>query len=230
MGGQSAGSAPRISNRASTPPVEAPMPTRAFEPDTPPVAVLRCTGETGSWCCIGRWMRDRPAAFTVSRRTLAASATASGSPVGLGTQSKAPRRSASMLTSAPRGVSDEHMTTGIGRTSISRARKVRPSVPGMSTSSVSTSGRSSAIAPPAVSGQEAVPTTSIPGSAVSSRRSIIRIDGLSSMTSARTGWDWKPISVRLPRGCRSSARPGGTGCDQGRRAVRSGRYRACRLA
>ena len=48
--------------------------------------------------------------------------------------------SASSVISAPASVSDDTITTGIGRRRIRLRRKVTPSMRGISTSSVSTSG------------------------------------------------------------------------------------------
>ena len=57
--------------------------------------------------------------------------------------STAPASSACSSVSDPASVSDEHITTGIGRCAISLRRKVMPSMRGISTSSVMTSGISS---------------------------------------------------------------------------------------
>ena len=60
--------------------------------------------------------------------------------LGLATKSTAPSSSARKVTSAPRSVNVETITTGIGRRRISRERKSMPSMRGISTSSVITSG------------------------------------------------------------------------------------------
>jgi hypothetical protein len=49
------------------------------------------------------------------------------------------------VTSAPFSVSDEHITTGIGRNRIRLRRNCTPSIFGISTSSVTTSGFSALI-------------------------------------------------------------------------------------
>src|SRR5213592_4088552 len=59
---------------------------------------------------------------------------------GFATKSTAPSSSARSVTSAPRSVSVETITTGIGRSRISLPRKSMPSIRGISTSSVITSG------------------------------------------------------------------------------------------
>jgi len=61
---------------------------------------------------------------------------------GLATKSTAPICSASSVTAAPTSVATEHMTTGIGRSRIRLRRNLMPSMPGIETSSVSTSGSS----------------------------------------------------------------------------------------
>ena len=61
-------------------------------------------------------------------------------PSGLWMKSTAPSASASKVTSAPRSVSDETMTTGFGRSAMMRDRQVSPSISGMLTSRVMTSG------------------------------------------------------------------------------------------
>ena len=60
--------------------------------------------------------------------------------LGLATKSMAPSSSARSVTSAPRSVSIDTITTGVGRSRISLARKSMPSMRGISTSSVITSG------------------------------------------------------------------------------------------
>jgi hypothetical protein len=64
-------------------------------------------------------------------------------PSGLRTKSTAPSSSACSVTSAPRSVSEDTITTGIGRSRMRLRKKVSPSMRGISTSSVSTSGFSS---------------------------------------------------------------------------------------
>jgi len=79
---------------------------------------------------------------------------------GLVTKSTAPSSIACKVTSAPCSVSDDTITTGIGRRRIRFSRKVRPSIFGISTSSVSTSGFSVLIRSRAMNGSGAAPTTS----------------------------------------------------------------------
>ena len=81
--------------------------------------------------------------------------------LGLVTKSVAPNSSARMVISEPRSVSVETITTGIGRKRIKRSRKSKPSILGISTSSVSTSGLSCLIISRAMSGSGAAPTTSM---------------------------------------------------------------------
>ena len=84
--------------------------------------------------------------------------------LGFATKSIAPSSSARSVTSAPRCVSEETITTGIGRSRIRFSRNVRPSMRGISTSSVITSGLSALIFSRAAYGSPAVPTTSMSAS------------------------------------------------------------------
>src|SRR6185437_12776055 len=106
--------------------------------------------------------------------------------LGLARKSTAPSSSARSVTSAPSVVSDDTITTGIGRSRIRFSRKVRPSMRGISTSSVSTSGSSCLIFSRAISGSAAVPTTSMPGSQASMVDINLRTRAESSTTSTRT--------------------------------------------
>jgi methyl-accepting chemotaxis protein len=71
----------------------------------------------------------------------------------------APAARACSVVSAPLVVSDEQITTGVGRSAISWPRKVSPSMRGISTSSVTTSGQSLRIFSMAKIGSGAVPIT-----------------------------------------------------------------------
>lgn len=75
-------------------------------------------------------------------------------------KSTAPSSSARSVVAQPSLVSDEIINTGIGRNFISRSRNVRPSIRGISTSSVTTSGERALIFSQAMYGSGAVPTTS----------------------------------------------------------------------
>ena len=151
--------------------------------------------------------RARAAARTVAARPSKACALAIE---GLATQSKAPSSSACKDASAPRPVSVETMTTGIGRRRMIFSRNSRPFMAGISTSSVTTSGFSALMAWRASAEEAACPTTSMPGS----RRKVAvtkpRMVAESSTTSTR-------IIARPParaggrssgRHARNTARPG----------------------
>ena len=77
------------------------------------------------------------------------------------TKSTAPNSSARIVISEPRSVKDDTITTGIGRRRMSFSRKSRPSMRGISTSSVSTSGFVCLISSRATRGSGAWPTTSM---------------------------------------------------------------------
>jgi hypothetical protein len=96
-------------------------------------------------------------ALTTSRM-LSASRQMSAAPIfGFRMTSTAPASSACISVSDPASVSDEHITTGIGRCDISLRRKVMPSMRGISTSSVMTSGISSLDLRAAMKGSVATP-------------------------------------------------------------------------
>ncbi|CNU76634.1 Uncharacterised protein [Salmonella enterica subsp. enterica serovar Bovismorbificans] len=80
---------------------------------------------------------------------------------GLVTKSMAPNSSARSVTSEPFPVSEETITTGIGRRRISFSRKSRPSIRGISTSRVNTSGLNFLMRSLATNGSGAVATISI---------------------------------------------------------------------
>ena len=82
---------------------------------------------------------------------------------GLATKSTAPNSSAFRVTSAPRSVKVETITTGMGRRRIKRDRKSMPSMRGISTSSVMTSGLRLRIISRAINGSLAAPTHSMSG-------------------------------------------------------------------
>ena len=80
----------------------------------------------------------------------------------LGSDSAARSSRTSVLL--PAAVSVEQITVGMGCSSITCRRKVMPSMPGISMSSSSTSGRVFLITGPAISGLGALPISSISGS------------------------------------------------------------------
>ena len=83
----------------------------------------------------------RAAMRILSAMSSASACSPSATPsLGLATKSTAPSSSARKVTSAPRSVSVETISTGIGRSRISLPRKSMPSMRGISTSSVITSG------------------------------------------------------------------------------------------
>ena len=109
-------------------------------------------------------------------------------------QSKAPISSALMVASAPLLVSVETMITGIGRSRMIFSRNSRPSIFGISTSSVMTSGLSDLMASRASSGLLASPTTLMAGSLDSAAAIMLRMVAELSTTRTRTGF----ICVLLP--------------------------------
>src|SRR5699024_12612251 len=80
---------------------------------------------------------------------------------GLVTKSIAPNSKARKVMSEWRSVKDETITTGIGRKRIKRSKKSSPSMRGISTSKVNTSGAYCLISSLAIKGSGAVATTSI---------------------------------------------------------------------
>ena len=114
----------------------------------------------------------RAAALTESHIRILDSRRNSGIPTrGLRMTSTAPASSACIIVADPSSVSEEHITTGTGCCAMSLRRNVMPSMRGISTSSVMTSGTSSWMRRAATNGSGAVPMTSISGSA--SRMAVI---------------------------------------------------------
>ncbi len=142
MPGVSAGSGTRNSRSASVPPVEA------------PTAMTLCVLLRSARGALTGGRGAAPAAGAASGRTRAAAATftlwmisaasstvpAATSTLGLLTKSMAPSSSARRVVSQPRSVSDETISTGIGWKRISFSRNESPSMRGISTSRVRTSG------------------------------------------------------------------------------------------
>src|ERR1019366_2642937 len=108
------------------------------------------------------------------------------STLGLETKSTAPSSSARSVVWAPCSVSEDTMITGMGRRRIRLARKVRPSMRGISTSSVSTSGLSALMRSRAMNGSLATPTTSMSPHSLRMSVSIWRTSEESSTISTRT--------------------------------------------
>jgi hypothetical protein len=110
--------------------------------------------------------------------------------LGLATKSIAPSSSARIVVSAPRSVSVDTITTGIGRRRIRRSRKSRPSIFGISTSSVSTSGFIARIISRATSGSGAEPIASMSVCLLMISVSRLRTRAESSITSTRVLANW----------------------------------------
>ncbi len=167
MPGQSDGICIRKSLIASVPPVEAPM-MISF---SLLVSGLRISGSTPSpadLCASAGSFRALMHALEATRILSAIISVYSSMPLcidifGLVTKSIAPSSRARKVISEPRSVSEDTITTGIGRRRISFSRKSRPSMRGISTSSVSTSGLVCLIKSRAMIGSGATPTTSISG-------------------------------------------------------------------
>ncbi len=155
--GKSAGSGVSRASSAGGPPVDVPTSTRPS-----PVALSGARSGAGLGAArTGRGLRVaapmRWRTFSARRRlgrSLAPAAartvrTSSGAmswmpsdtaPSGLGMKSTAPRRRAFSVASAPSAVREETITTGQGRSTMIRSRHSRPSIWGMCTSRVTTSG------------------------------------------------------------------------------------------
>jgi len=177
MAGASAGIWVSTSLMASVPPVDAPM-AISFSVDTRPskVALL-----TGGLAAAGAPAASVPAGAAAAaagltmRCTWAVAAMRIFSTIsldswvrplatptrGLETKSTAPSSSARMVTSAPRSVSVEIISTGMGRRRMMRPRKSMPSILGISMSRVITSGFFSRIISRATRGSLAVPMHSM---------------------------------------------------------------------
>ena len=129
--------------------------------------------------------------MVASARTLAFSSSARSSrfmwprTLDLSTKSMAPISSPRMVTAAPSVVCELRSRTGVGQSCMMRRRASSPSIRGIFTSRVITSGCSAqALANPSFP-SDAVPTTSMPGSAASMRVRACRTKVESSMTRTR---------------------------------------------
>ncbi|MCY1373302.1 hypothetical protein D9M69_605680 [compost metagenome] len=100
----------------------------------------------------------------------------------MATKSTAPISSARRVVSAPCSVRVETITTGMGRRRIRRERNSRPSMRGISTSSVITSGLSSRIISRATSGSLAAPMQRMSGCRLMISVSRLRTSAESSTT------------------------------------------------
>ena len=105
--------------------------------------------------------------------------------LGLATKSMAPNSSAFNVTSAPRSVSVDTITTGIGRRRISLDKKSMPSMRGISTSKVMTSGFMLRIISRATRGSAAAAMHSMSGCRLMISVSMLRTSAESSTTITR---------------------------------------------
>ena len=169
--GLSGGKPISISRIASVPPVEAPtammrsvVHNMLLETTAGSIASAEFFGGTDARIGLATRATTRaPAAARIFVRisSLNSASVPATSILGFETKSIAPSSSALSVISAPRSVSDDTITTGMGRSRIRFARNVRPSMRGISTSSVRTSGLVSLMRSRATMGSEAVPTTSM---------------------------------------------------------------------
>src|SRR3569832_371025 len=167
MPGQSEGICIRKSLIASVPPVEAPtMISFSLEasglridgstvPPAPPTVGVSLTSARMRACDAARTLSAIMSAYSCMPLWIEI--------FGLVTKSTAPSSSARKVISEPRSVSVDTMSTGIGRKRISFSRNSRPTIFGISTSSVRTSGLVCLIRSRAASGSGATPTTSMSG-------------------------------------------------------------------
>ena len=190
---------------ACAPSLASPTISRSDSRDSPARSTVRTTGESsttstrmraGAPVTIGPLPLPSPGARTTAcmratravRRTVAASAAAAvaSNPVaGLGNTSSAPRARASIARVRTSPPSRATTTMAVGQSRMIRAVASSPSITGMSTSMVMTSGRSRSANSTAVLPSPASPTTSISGTAANASPSTARTSGESSTTSTR---------------------------------------------
>ena len=197
MGGASAGRCASSARVASVPPVDAPMKT-TLPSSVAPCAACAAPGARSGVArpdeAAGRAGSDarRTDACAAMRSLAVRSAASARRPsamptLGLATKSTAPSSSARKVACAPRSVSVDTITTGIGRRRIRRSRKSSPSMRGISTSSVITSGSRSRISSRAMSGSLAVPMHCRSASRLMISASRLRTSAESSTTRTRIG-------------------------------------------
>ena len=191
--------APEAPATLPTPPAPQPPPPPPAAVATPfgPVALptpaapatplwMSRAGAGGGWAADARFTRAPAAMRTFSTIWVASSFKPLATPMrGLATKSTAPSSSAFIVTSPPRSVNVEIITTGVGRRRIRRPRKSMPSIRGISTSSVITSGSRSRIISRATIGSFAVPTHSMSGCRLMISASRLRTRAESSTTTTR---------------------------------------------
>lgn len=181
IAGASAGIGSRNSRIASVPPVDAPT-MNSFS--------LETRGATSGCAPAGRLVgrrrvaRAAPLIFSTISWPLSTRPRLRSS-FGLVTKSTAPSSNACNVISDPRSVSDESMITGMGRRRMSLPRKSSPSIRGISTSRVSTSGLCCLINSRATSGSGAVATISISSSLLTISVTSLRINAESSTQRTR---------------------------------------------
>ena len=205
--GKSAGSRDSTVSSAGGPPVETPISTRPWAgaalirrlagksgarrrgagADADCAKPLRSRTRSASLRLLGRRARD--AARTVSTSLGArVSISSEMAPSGFVMKSTAPSSSAARVTLAPASVREETITTGHGCSSMILSRQARPSISGMFTSSVTTSGLKACNCSNASTPLRARAISKSP-SAVNTPPSRRRIRGESSTMSSRiTKW------------------------------------------
>ena len=149
-------------------------------------AAARTGGAATRLPAVGGRTRAIAAALIFSITTCATSGICSlRSSLGFVTKSTAPSSRARNVVAHPASVRDDTITTGMGCARMSFSRKASPSMRGISTSRVSTSGLSRRILSRATYGSEATPTTSMDGSRASKVDRTCRMRAESSTISTR---------------------------------------------
>src|SRR5574343_378170 len=124
---------------------------------------------------------------------------------GFPMKSMAPSSKALNVVSDPASVNEDTITTGIGRRRIRRSRNSRPSILGIWTSRVRTSGFNALIISRAVGASGAAPTTSISGAKPIIWLSKPRIRAESSTTRTRIFWGIYVLTTNVLIELRASA-------------------------
>ena len=229
MPGVTRGSAVSTSSNASVPPVDVPMATTR--------SVVRSSGLPS--CAAGRIASavslaatgtgaGAAAARAASRRTLAwlAARTAASSSAALSLRKSfrpslglvmietAPAASAAIVVSAPFSVSVEQITTGVGRSAMIFLRKVMPSMRGISTSRMMTSGQACFMRSIASSGSDTACSSRMPGAFSSIVPTTLRTTAESSTTI--TSMFFMRVCGRRKGSRDAASRPGPAGSRSGR--------------
>ncbi|OPY25197.1 MAG: hypothetical protein A4E28_03293 [Methanocella sp. PtaU1.Bin125] len=179
----SRGSFETTRSSAPGPPVDDPMTTTFFDRTREAFRGTFSRSGIGGWSSSLVWFALQATRIFSMSASLTLPMSREIEPEGLGTKSTAPAESAMIVCHAPSFVTADSMITGTGRSLMMVRSAVMPSILGISTSMVITSGASSRAMVIASSPFLATPTTEISPGTLSMSETMLRIRIESSTTS-----------------------------------------------